>query len=425
MTSQIEFPEALSFLFEPARYKVPYGGRGSSKSWSVARALVLLAAQKPLRILCAREFQNSTKESVHRLLADQIEAMGLVALYDVQETVILGKNGSEFLFKGLRRNVQGIKSTEGIDICWVEEAQTVSASSWDLLIPTIRKQGSEIWITFNPDLEEDETYVRFVKHPPPGALVRLINFSDNPWFPDTLRAEAEHLKSRDLDAYRHVWLGQCRVRVQGALWTKEMLAALRDSPPASEAERQSLVGTMRRIVVAVDPSGCSGPDDKRSDEIGIVVAGVDRAGVGHVLADLSGRYSPEGWAQVAIRASDEWKADRIVGEKNYGGAMVESTLRAVKKNASVKLVTATRGKVQRAEPVAALYEQRRVRHAGFMPELERQLCLFSAAGFQGARSPDRADALVWALTELLVDGSSYDSAHRTVVSVNVVEIGCG
>lgn len=409
MGTAIEFPEALSFLFEPARYKVPYGGRGSGKSWGVARALVVLTAQSPKRILCAREFQNSTKESVHKLLGDQIEALGLSGLFEVLETTIRGANGSEFIFEGLRRNTTKIKSMEGIDICWVEEAQTVSKASWDLLIPTIRKSGSEIWITFNPDLEEDETYQRFVVNPPPGAVVRLVNFTDNPWFPDELRVEAEHLRSQDLDAHANVWLGECKRKVQGALWTKDMIAALRDAPVRTVEERQAVAARMRRVVVAVDPSGCSGPDDKRSDEIGIVVAALGQDGLGHVLADLSGRYSPEGWAQVALKSLDEWKADRIVAEKNFGGALVEANIRAVRKSAPVKLVTATRGKVQRAEPVAALYEQRRVRHHGAFPELERQLCLFSASGFKGGRSPDRADAAIWGLTEVALDASAYDA----------------
>lgn len=409
--SQIEFPAALEFLFQPARYKVPYGGRGSSKSWSVARALVIIAVQSPKRILCAREFQNSTKESVHKLLADQIEVLGLSAFYSVQDTKITGINGSEFIFEGLRRNTTKIKSMEGIDICWCEEAQTISKASWDLLIPTIRKSGSEIWITFNPDLEEDETYTRFVKNTPPGAVVRLVNFMDNPWFPEELRREAEHLKHIDLDAYRHVWLGECKVAVTGALWTKEGISSMRRPAITTDAERASVISSMQRIVVSVDPSGCSGPDDKRSDEIGIVVAGLDREGRGHILADLSGRYSPEGWAQAAVGAYKTWQADRIVAEKNFGGALVESNLRTVDKNASVLLVTASRGKSQRAEPVAALYEQNKICHHGYFAEMERQLCLFSASGYQGPRSPDRADALVWALTELAIDGSSFDSSY--------------
>jgi phage terminase large subunit len=145
MELDVEFPEKIGFLFEPSRYKVLYGGRGSGKSWGVARALLLSGMNKPIRVLCARELQNSITDSVHALLADQIKALNLDSIYEVQNTVIYGKNGTEFLFAGLKHNVTKIKSFEGVDICWVEEAQTVSKSSWDVLLPTIRKDDSEIW----------------------------------------------------------------------------------------------------------------------------------------------------------------------------------------------------------------------------------------------------------------------------------------
>mgnify|MGYP000095936013 FL=1 len=158
--AKAEFPLKLECLFKPSRYKVLYGGRGGAKSWGVARALLIKAAQNPLRVLCAREFQTSIKDSVHKLLCDQIEALGLGTFYEITQTSIRGKNGSEFSFVGLKNNVANVKSYEGVDICWVEEAQTTSRMSWNVLIPTIRKEKSEIWITFNPELETDETYQR-------------------------------------------------------------------------------------------------------------------------------------------------------------------------------------------------------------------------------------------------------------------------
>lgn len=220
-----QFPEKLAFLFEPARYKVAYGGRGGAKSWGFADALLLQAAQKPLRILCAREIQKSIDESVHQLLRDRIEALNLSGFYEVQKTGIFGRNGSQFMFAGLRHNVNNIKSKEGIDIVWVEEAQTVSRNSWGTLIPTIRKEGSEIWISFNPELDTDETYVRFVKSPPPGAVVVKVNWSDNPWFPDVLRAEKDHLRLTDPDAYLTIWEGHCRQTLDGAIYAREIRAA--------------------------------------------------------------------------------------------------------------------------------------------------------------------------------------------------------
>lgn len=202
-------PWAADFQ-QPSRYKVAWGGRGSSKSWTFARMLLLLADSKPLRILCARELQISIKDSVHRLLADQVEALGLTDRFDVGQSFLRGKNGSEFIFKGLRHNASEIKSTEGIDICWVEEAQAVSEASWMLLIPTVRAPGSEIWVTFNPDQESDPTYRRFVTVPPDNALVRRVNFDLNPFFPAELELERAYLARTDPDAYAHVWLGECR-----------------------------------------------------------------------------------------------------------------------------------------------------------------------------------------------------------------------
>ncbi len=223
--AKAEFPLKLECLFKPSRYKVLYGGRGVAKSWGIARALLIKAAQNPLRILCAREFQTSIKDSVHKLLCDQIEALGLTSFYEITQTNIKGKNGSEFSFVGLKNNVANVKSYEGVDICWVEEAQTTSRMSWNVLIPTIRKEKSEIWVSFNPELETDETYQRFVLNPPDDCVVVKVNWSDNPWFPDTLRLEKDALKFRDPQAYNVVWEGLCRQTVDGAIFAKEMQMA--------------------------------------------------------------------------------------------------------------------------------------------------------------------------------------------------------
>lgn len=221
-----EFPQKLAFLFQPKRYKVAWGGRGSAKSWSIARALLIIAAQKTKRILCAREFQNSIQDSVHKLLVDQIEALGLGDQYEIQKTTIIHRlTGSEFIFSGLRHNVDSLKSKEGIDIVWVEEAHMVSAFSWDKLIPTIRKDGSEIWVSFNPELETDETYQRFVVNPPTESIVEKINWRDNPWFPEVLRQEKDDLRARDIDAYLNVWEGNCRQTLEGAVYANEMRQA--------------------------------------------------------------------------------------------------------------------------------------------------------------------------------------------------------
>jgi len=225
--SRAEFPAKLECLFVPenSRYRVLYGGRGGSKSWNVARALLVKGAKSPMRFLCAREFQTSIKDSVHKLLTDQIFALGLESFYEITQSSIRGKNGTEFAFVGLKNNIANIKSFEGVDLCWVEEAQTVSKLSWNVLIPTIRKDKSEIWITFNPELETDETFQRFVVSPPQNSVVQKINWSDNPWFPETLELERQALKNRDIEAYNTVWEGICRQTLDGAIFAKEMTLA--------------------------------------------------------------------------------------------------------------------------------------------------------------------------------------------------------
>lgn len=223
--SKVEFPAKLSILFDSARYKVLYGGRGGAKSWGIARALLIIGARKPTRILCAREFQTSIKDSVHKLLSDQIVTMGLTEFYEITQNSIRGKNGTEFSFVGLKNNVANIKSYEGCDIAWIEEAQTTSKLSWNVLIPTIRKEGSEIWISFNPELETDETYQRFIVNQPENCIVQRVNWSDNPWFPETLRLEKDSLKNRDIEAYNTVWEGVCRQTVDGAIFAREMQQA--------------------------------------------------------------------------------------------------------------------------------------------------------------------------------------------------------
>jgi len=234
-----EFPEYLQCLFQPKRYKILYGGRGAGRSWGAARALLLIGAEKQIRVLCARELQNSIAESVHKLLSDQIDSLGLRGFYEIQVGKIIGANGTTFSFEGIKNNTTKIKSYEGIDYCWLEEANKVSRASWGVLIPTIRKENSEIWITFNPELETDYTYCRFVKDPPlrqatgmvKGVLeddlsyVCRMTWANNPWFPEVLRTEMENDRKRDFDYYLNVWEGHCLQNLEGAVYAKELRRA--------------------------------------------------------------------------------------------------------------------------------------------------------------------------------------------------------
>jgi phage terminase large subunit len=187
--------------------------------------LLIKAANEPTRVLCAREIQKSIKQSVHTLLNDQIQSLGLGAFYEVLEAEIRGLNGSTFSFTGLATNtVESIKSFEGCDIVWVEEAQTVSKKSWDILIPTIRKPNSEIWVSFNPNIDTDDTYQRFVVEPPENAKVVKVNYQDNPWFPEVLEIERQHSQKTNPD-YANIWEGECKAAVDGAIYANEIREA--------------------------------------------------------------------------------------------------------------------------------------------------------------------------------------------------------
>lgn len=238
---EIQFPEKTAFLFEPHPYKCIYGGRGKSASWSFARALLILGRRRKLFIVCAREIQNSIQESVHKLISDQISELtyGVAQenyFYDVLKSEIVGMNGTKFVFVGIRNNVNSIKSMEAIDIFAVFEADGVSHNSWEKVLPTVRRDppfgpfdlGSEVWVEFNPELETDETYKRWVIDPPPGCVSVEMCYRDNPFFPQILRAQMEAARGKDEDNWRTVWLGKPRKTLTGAIFGKELSLAIKD-----------------------------------------------------------------------------------------------------------------------------------------------------------------------------------------------------
>jgi len=200
-------PKLEKFWYSNNRFNVMYGGRGGGKSWVVADILIFAALQKKTFILCTREIQNTIKESVLKLLSDRIDAHGLHGLFEIKRDEVVCMNGSRFIFKGLRHNVDEIKSMEGVDICWIEEAHSVSRASLDTLIPTIRKEGSIFFITFNPREKDAPIYTDFVLDPRPGSLVEKVNWNDNPYFPKVLLAEKEYCKKFNYEKYLHIWEG--------------------------------------------------------------------------------------------------------------------------------------------------------------------------------------------------------------------------
>ena len=224
--NSISLPKAFKELLPPSRYKIFWGGRGSGKSWAFATALLLLGAgTKPKRILCAREIQRSIRDSVHSLLVDRIKALGLHNFYQIQQNEIRGRNGTQIIFAGLWQNVDNIKSIEAIDYVWIEEANVVSENSWRTLIPSIRKEGSEIWASFNPALKSDPVFQRFVMNEPPNSVVKKVSWRDNPWVTRELKDEMEHLKEYDYEEYLHVYEGELKQFADGAIYAKQLKKA--------------------------------------------------------------------------------------------------------------------------------------------------------------------------------------------------------
>jgi phage terminase large subunit len=219
-----EIPEAFEGLFEPHRYKVYYGGRGGAKSQTFAIVLLMLGMQKPIRVLCAREVQKSIRDSVKRMLDDEIDRLEMRDFYTSTEMEIRGRNGSLFIFSGLQNPV-GLKSLKGITHCWLEEAETLSERSLDIIGPTIREEGSEIWISFNPDRVNAPVWQQFVVNPQPDALVRKVGWQDNPWFPDVLEQERQKCLRMSAEKYDWIWNGNPREMTEGSYYGKYLLKA--------------------------------------------------------------------------------------------------------------------------------------------------------------------------------------------------------
>lgn len=222
---RVEFPAKLAPLFQPSRFKSIRGGRDGGKSWGVARALLEKGAIGKEFIVCARETMESIKDSVHRSLENQIDLLQMRDQYEVGKALIRHRfTGTEFVFRGLK-NPDALKSLEGATIAWIEEAQTVSEDSWRKVIPTVRRDDSEIWLTWNPELETDPTWRRFVVNPPPGTIDIVINFSDNPWYSKVVEPLRLKEQQDDPDEYAHTWLGQPRRQISGAVYANEIRLA--------------------------------------------------------------------------------------------------------------------------------------------------------------------------------------------------------
>jgi|TARA_R110000824_G_scaffold281900_1_gene470222 phage terminase large subunit len=374
-----------------ARYLGSTGGRGSGKSYDMAARAIVRNCKPGTRGLCVREIQKSLRESAHRLLADTIERLGLSSKFDVQSTQIKTPGNGVISFVGMQdHTADSIKSYEGYDWAWVEEAQVLSERSLELLRPTIRKPGSQIWATWNPRSHSDP--IEFLRRPdaPENTIVVKANYDSNPYFSNELEQERLHDKINNSDRYAHIWLGEYEPQAIGAIWNRQVIY---------DNRRDTYPDDLERILVSIDPAVSN---TERSDEHGIVVVALDAAGHGYLLEDASCYGSPHQWATRSVAMYDKWEADGVVIEKNQGGDMCRHTLETVRKSLPIIEVHATRGKHIRAEPISALYSVNRISHVGMFPELENQLCLFTSSGWEGDahKSPDRAEAMIWGFTEL-------------------------
>ena len=388
----LRIPTARAFLplHQPARYKALYGGRGAAKSQTFADMAVKRCILNPgTRIACVREVQKSLKESVKLLLEDKIKSFGLERNFDIKNEVIGTPGNGLIVFQGMADHTANtIMSLEGFDIGYVEQAETLTARSLEMLRPTIRKAGSELWFGWNPRSSSDPVDLFFRgPTPPPDSVIIRVSYKDNPWFPDELETERAFDELNYPARYGHVWLGEYEPQVVGAIWSREVI----------HRNRRTEAPKMERILISIDPPISSNPG---SDEAGIIVGGLGEDGRGYVLDDVSFQGSPQEWAERAVAVYDLHEADAIIAEVNQGGDMVEHTIHSIRPGLRVIQVRATRGKHIRAEPIASLYSLDRISHVGAFPKLEAQMCLFTPAGYEGEGSPDRCDAMIHLFTEL-------------------------
>ena len=417
MILEIQTPKAFAPFLQAKRYKAAFGGRGSGKSHFFAEDIVDTAIRrKGLRVVCVREVQKSLKESAKRLIEDKITLHGVWPLFGgkPRNDHIITPGGGVILFQGMQdHTAESIKSLEGFDIAWVEEAQTLSDLSLEFLRPTIRKPGSELWFSWNPRSATDavDQFFRGLQ-PPDNAIIQRVNYDANPFFPPELEAERMHDKQAKRDRYAHIWLGEYEPMAIGAIWDRQTI----------HANRRRDLPKLNRIVVAVDPAVSA---EIGSDENGIVCAGIGEDNRGYVIDDASMKGTPRQWAERAIATYDRWDADAIVVERNQGGDMVKHTLKSVRPDVPVIEVVATRGKHVRAEPIAALYSMGRISHVGTFDKLEDQMCQMTAAGYEGNGSPDRCDALVWAITDLMPSIVRKDDASDWTIGTGANHAATG
>lgn len=383
----LQVPDKLVPILSPKRFKVMHGGRGGGKSHTVAQVLIMLAMQRKLRILCVREVQKSLAESSMQVLKDYIERLGLSAYFTVLKTEIRCYNGSTFSFSGLQDHTKDtIKSWEGCDIVWVEEAHSVTANSWNVLIPTIRKAGSEIWATFNPDQEDDYVYQRFVKNTDPNALVIEINWRDNPWFGEVMDVERRTLQALNDDLYQHVWEGKCR-SAAGLMFKRHWFKRykLGEHPAAINLYLGS-----DYAATDVDDDDVTAEPDWTEHGVG----GLDENGELWLVDWWSGQTDPEVWIQAAVTLIKRRKPLMWFEEAGPIARAVKGALNKRLRETETWVVRETLPSASSKAARAMGFAARASAGAVWIPECEwgdrliNQLCAFNG---QDGRTDDMVD----------------------------------
>jgi len=406
--------KAMDVMVSDATHVALGGGSRSGKTFLLVRAVVIraLKAAKSRHAIFRFRF-NAIKASIVYDTLPKVLALCFPELPSCESMLnktdwfLTLPNGSEIWFGGLDDTARTEKILgQEFATLYFNECSQIPWFSVVLALTRLAQKTDNLvlkaYYDFNPPSKKHWTYLRHVEKRDPETKQALkhpfnygfflINPADNR---DNLDEKyLEMLDALPEKARNRFLLGRFADDTDGALWTEELLAQNR------VLGQEGTLPQWLRVIVAVDPSGCSGPEDTRSDEIGIVVVALGTDNKGYLIEDLSGRYSPEEWGKVAVEAYRRHSADRVVGEQNFGGDMVRAIVHAVDDKVPFKLVTASRGKVVRAEPIAALYEQKKIHHIGYFPEIEDQQCAMTMGGYMGLKSPDRADAVVWGFTEL-------------------------
>lgn len=427
--------EANRLLGSVARNVMLRGGSRSGKTFILVRALIQRALNAPgSRHVIFRFRFNHAKTSVWSDTLPKVLNLcfpDLAVRFDKTDFYVELPNGSQIWIAGLddKERVEKILGqeyatlyfNESSQIPWgsVETAMSRLAQKCELAPEIAEATGRthlalKAYFDCNPPSKLHWSFSLFKAKLKPGTKEALTNPDDYVEMRVNPTDNSDNLPEEYFDVLASMSAAK-RLRFEEGEWASEVNGALwaledRKAPngkvmPGIDSERRTEAPEMSRIVVSVDPSGTRG--DGGGDDIGIVVAGLGFDGRGYVLADETCQLSPEGWGRRAVELYHRWNADRIIGERNYGGDMVRFTVATADKKAAFKEVVASRGKAVRAEPVSALYEQKKVSHVGVFADLEDQMCNFTASGYVGEGSPDRADALVWALTELMLGEAPY------------------